>query len=49
MLFDHWGFSFQDSGHYVCVTSITDKTSTLAKLTYDHNIHEKGEIVTFPL
>ncbi|KAK3782319.1 hypothetical protein RRG08_027867 [Elysia crispata] len=30
-----------DSGHYVCVTSITDKTSTLAKLTYDHNIHEK--------
>ncbi|KAK3801098.1 hypothetical protein RRG08_029358 [Elysia crispata] len=31
-----------DSGHYVCVASITDKTSTLAKLTYDLNIQEEG-------
>ncbi|RUS78929.1 hypothetical protein EGW08_013307, partial [Elysia chlorotica] len=30
-----------DSGHYVCVASITDKTSTLAKLTYDLNVQEQ--------
>ncbi|GFO07960.1 hypothetical protein PoB_003446500 [Plakobranchus ocellatus] len=28
----------QDSGHYVCIASITDKTATLVKLSYDLNV-----------